>query len=275
MRLLLSISMMLLGTLTAGAQVVGQNTQPSGNGAYTMSVSTKLVIEAVNVKDKQGKSISGLTAKDFTVTENGVTQQINFCEYPELPGAPVAVSAKPAAAENIKVYNRLAVTQIAAEKPGDVRYKDRRLIAMYFDLTAMPPGDKLRALEAAQKFVRTQMTSADLVSIMRYGGGSVDVLQDFTDDHNRLLSILETLIVGENQQAEDVTDDAGASDAGAAFGQDSGEFNLFNTDRQLSALQTAAKMLRRLSAKKELIYFARGLTVHGMDNQPQLQATVD
>ena len=63
MRLLVSISMMLFGTLAAGAQVVGQNTQPSGsNGAYTMSVSSKLVIEAVNVKDKQGKSIRGLTA---------------------------------------------------------------------------------------------------------------------------------------------------------------------------------------------------------------------
>ena len=273
MRLFLSISMMLVGVLNLGAQVVGQNTQPSGDGTYTMSVSSKLVVEAVNVKDKQGKSISGLTAKDFTVTENGVAQRISFCEYQELPVAPVAAPVK--TPESIRVYNRLAVTQIAAEKPGDVRYKDRRLISIYFDLTAMPPGDKLRALEAAQKFIRTQMTSADLVSLMRYGGGSVDVLQDFTDDHNRLLSILETLIVGENQQSEDVTDDAGTADAGAAFGQDSGEFNLFNTDRQLSALQTAAKMLGRLSEKKVLIYFASGLTLHGVDNQAQLHATVD
>ena len=107
------------------------------------------------------------------------------------------------------------MTQIAAEKPGDVKYKDKRLIAMYFDLTAMPPGDKLRALEAAEKFIRTQMTSSDLVSIMRYGGGSVDVLQDFTDDHNKLLSILETLIVGENQQTEDTTNDASSGRYGS------------------------------------------------------------
>ena len=66
-------------------------------------------------------------------------------------------------------------------------------------MTAMPPADQLRALAAAKKFVRTQMTSADLVSILRYSGGSVDVLQDFTDDRNRLLSILETMIVGEGQ----------------------------------------------------------------------------
>lgn len=277
MRLLISIlaSMLLVGTLAAGAQVIGQNTQPgSGNGTYTMSVSSKLVIEAVNVKDKQGRSISGLTAKDFTVTESGAPQHVSFCEYQEMPATPVAALAKPVA-ENITVYNRLAVTQIAPEKPGDVRYKDKRLIAMYFDLTALPPGDKLRALEAAQKFIRTQMTSADLVSIVRYGGGSVDVLQDFTGDHNRLLSILETLIVGENQQTEDTTDDASASDTGAAFGQDSSEFNLFNTDRQLSALQTVATMLGRLSERKVLIYFASGLTLHGVDNQAQLHATVD
>jgi VWFA-related protein len=271
MRLLLT--MMLLGTLTGRAQVVGQNTQPTGdNGVYTMSVSAKLVVEAVNVKDKQGMSVSGLTAKDFTVTEDGVPQQISFCEYQKLPSAPLIAPAKP---ENITVYNRLAVTQIATEKPGDVRYKNRRLIALYFDLTAMPPDDKLRALEAAQKFIRTQMTSSDLVSIMRYGGSSVDVLQDFTDDHNRLLSIIETLIVGENQQSEDITDDADAADTGAAFGQDSGEFNLFNTDRQLSALQTAAKMLGRLSEKKVLVYFASGMTLHGVDNQAQLHATID
>ena len=273
MRWHVPISVMLAAALSARAQVVGQNTQPGANGTFTLSVSSKLVIEAVNVKDKQGKSINGLRAKDFTVTENGVEQKISFCEYQELPAAPDAMQKK--TPENVIVYNRLAVTQIAAEKPGDVKYKNKRLISIYFDLTAMPPEDKVRALEAGEKFVRTQMTSSDLVSIMRYGGGSVDVLQDFTDDHNKLLSVMETLIVGENQQSEDITNDASAADQGAAFGQDSGEFNLFNTDRQLSALQTAAKMLGRLSEKKVLIYFASGLTLHGVDNQAQLHATVD
>jgi VWFA-related protein len=273
--LFLLFTTMLLATSTVAAQVVGQNAQPGGaSGAFTMSLSSNLVVEPINVKDKQGRPLKGLTAKDFTITENGVPQQISFCDYQELPTAPVAPAVKPAP-ENITVYNRLSVTQISPETPGTVRYKDRRLIAMYFDLTAMPPEDKLRALLAAQKFIRTQMTSADLVSIMRYGGSSVDVLQDFTDDHDRLLSILETLIVGENQQSQDIASDAATADTGAAFGQDNSEFNLFNTDRQLSALQTAAKMLGRLSEKKVLIYFASGLTLHGIDNQAQLHATIN
>jgi VWFA-related protein len=273
--LILALLFVTVSVRASSAQVVGQNTKQGAEQTYTLSVGTKLVIEAVNVKDKQGKTIPGLTAKDFTITEDGVVQKVSFCDYQSLPTVPDAPVTKSAAKENITVYNRLVPSQIAAEKPGEQKYKDRRLISMYFDLTNMPPGDKLRALEAAQKFIRTQMTSADLVSLMRYGGSSVDVLQDFTADHDRLLSILETLIVGENQQSEDIADDAGSADTGAAFGQDNGEFNLFNTDRQLAALQTAAKMLGRLSEKKVLVYFASGIQLHGVDNQAQLHATID
>src|SRR5262249_58828623 len=73
----------------------------------------------------------------------------------------------------------------------------------------------------------------------------------------------------------DTANDASSSDTGAAFGQDDSEFNIFNTDRQLSALQTAARMLGQLSEKKALIYFASGLRLNGIDNQAQLHATIN
>src|SRR6202162_2834368 len=142
-------------------------------------------------------------------------------------------------------------------------------------MSAMRPADQMRALSAAQQFIRTQMTTVDLVSILRYQGGSVDILQDFTADRNKLLSILTTLVVGEGQGSFETIDDASSADTGAAFGQDDSEFNIFNTDRQLSALQTAAKMLGQLSEKKSLISFAAGLRLNGIDNQAQLRATVD
>jgi VWFA-related protein len=269
------VAAMLLWTLSTAAQQTGQNAPPPGQGTDKITLSTQLVVETVAVKDKKGNPIEGLSAKDFSVTEDGVPQAIRFCEHQELPetlgAAPVARSGP----ENIKIYHELARTRISPEAPGNIRYKDRRLLALYFDMTAMPPADQLRGLAAAQKFIRTQMTSADLVSILRYTGGAVDVLQDFTDDRNRLLSIIETLIVGEGQGSDESTDDASTSDTGAAFGQDDSEFNIFNTDRQLSALQTAAKMLGQLSEKKSLIYFASGLRLNGINNQAQLHATID
>src|SRR5580692_10656374 len=192
-----------------------------------------------------------------------------------MPSTLSDVPLTPSGPENIKIYNTLTRTQITPEAPGDVRYKDHRLLALYFDMTAMRPPDQLRALSAAEKFIRTQMTTADLVSILRYSGGSVDVLQDFTADRNKLLSILETMVVGEGQGDAESVDDASSADTGAAFGQDDSEFNVFNTDRQLSALQTAAQMLGQLNEKKSLIYFASGLHLNGVDNQAQLHATVD
>ena len=261
----------------APAQTIGQN-KPTGanagaNEPYTLSVRSQLVVEAVTVKDKQGHSVAGLTADDFALTEDGVPQKIRFCEQQTLPTA--AEPLPPQKDESITIYKRLSRTQVTPEQSESTRYKDRRLLALYFDMSAMAPGDQLRALDAAETFIRKQMTSVDLVSILRYAGGSVDVLQDFTADRNRLLSILQTLIVGEGQGSEESISDASSVDTGAAFGQDDSEFNVFNTDRQLSALQTAAKMLGGLNERKSLIYFASGLQLNGVDNQAQLHATVD
>ena len=73
---------------------------------------------------------------------------------------------------------------------------------------------------------------------------------------------------------ENLSDDSTA-DTGAAFTQDDSEFNIFNTDRQLSALETAARMLGSLNEKKALVYFASGMQRNGVDNQAQLQATIN
>ena len=259
---------------SSSAQQIGQNKSADAQDNFTMSVKVQLVVEAVVVKDKQGNPIHGLTASDFTVTEDNVPQTIKFFEHEDLASATPLPQSKPGQ-EDLKIYKQLARTQIAPETTTNQKYKNRRLLALYFDMSAMMPADQMRALSAAQKFVRTQMTSVDLVAILRYNAGSVDVLQDFTDNRDRLLSILQTLIVGEGQESAEEVDDASSSDTGAAFGQDDSEFNIFNTDRQLSALQTAAKMLGQLNEKKSLIYFAGGMRLNGVDNQAQLHATVD
>jgi VWFA-related protein len=260
-------------------QQIGRNKGTDQSPTYTLTVKSQLVVETVVVKDKQGHFINGLDAKNFTVTEDGVAQTIRFCDHETLPvtGSPLPVM--PTDDEDVRIYKRLTRTAIAPEGPaqenGSTRYQSRRLLALYFDMTAMEPEDQQRALIAAEKFIRTQMTPADMISIMRFAGGSVDVLQDFTADRNRLLSILQTMIVGEGQGSADSIDDSSSADTGAAFGQDDSEFNIFNTDRQLSALQTASKMLAGMNEKKALIYFASGLRLNGVDNQAQLHATVD
>src|SRR6202051_3812212 len=260
--------------LAASAQQVGQNAASPSSATATFQSNTQLVIETVSVKGKDGKPIENLSAKDFTVTEDGVPQIIRFFEYQKLQDtAPDAPSTSQSA--GAAPLPKLPKSQITPEAPGNVKYQDHRLLALYFDMSAMPEADQLRAFTAARTFIQKQMTSSDLMALMVYQQGAVQILQDFTNDRDRLLSIVETLIVGEDQNSGDTTQDASSADTGAAFGQDDSEFNIFSTDRQLSALQTAAKMLGSLSEKKALIYFASGVRLNGVDNQAQLHATIN
>src|SRR5579863_7742609 len=89
------------------------------------SANTQLVVEIVNAKDKSGKPIEGLTAKDFVVTENGVPQRVSFCEFQKLEEEPlpefkpqplVAASVAPAQPAVAPVTQ----TQISPEQPGDI-----------------------------------------------------------------------------------------------------------------------------------------------------------
>ena len=96
--------------------------------------------------------------------------------------------------------------------------------------------------------------------------------QDFTNDRAALREVIDTLIYGEDKDGDGIPD---TRRLGTAFGQDDAEFNIFNTDRQLSALQTAVSMLRPLPEQKSLVYFASGLRLNGTDNQAQLRATVN
>jgi VWFA-related protein len=274
MRRLLFIILALVAA-SGSAQQVGQNKSADAQDNFTLTMKVQLVVEAVVVKDKQGNAVQGLTAKDFVLTEDGVPQTIKFCEHQDLSASTQPLPVSKAGTEDIHIYKKLARTQIAPESVDNERYKSRRLLALYFDMSAMRPADQIRALTAAEQFLRTQMTSVDLVAIMRYNSASVDILQDFTGDRSKLLSIIETMIVGEGQDSAEDIDDAASADTGAAFGQDDSEFNVFNTDRQLSALETAARMLGQVQEKKSLIYFAGGLRLNGIDNQAQLHATVD
>ncbi len=272
---LISVLALLLCAVVCNGQTVGSNTTPGSAANHPLTASSQVVVETVVVKDKKGNFVGGLTAKDFSVAEDGVAQKISFFEHQKLETASSPLPVVPRDQEQITIYKKLDRTGIAPESPSDSQYHDHRLLALYFDMTSMPPEDQDRALAAAETFVRRDMTSADLVAIFRYNGGSVDVLQDFTSDRNRLLSILQTMIVGEGQGSTEEVEDASSADTGAAFGQDNSEFNIFNTDRQLSALETASKMLGQVSEKKSLIYFASGLRLNGIDNQAQLHATVD
>ena len=249
-----------------------------GGQQPTFRSGAQLTIVNVTVTGKDGRPIEGLTADDFALTEDSVPQTISFVAFQRMDAADASGSARlpplPPPPPNRPAQVAPTVQpQIASSPTGEVRYRNRRLLVLYFDLSAMPPPDQARAYSAARKFITEQITPQDLVAVMTFQGGAVRVKQDFTADRATLQEVIETLIYGEKKDADDMPDQT--NDVGTAFGQDDPEFNILNTDRQLSALQTAATMLRSLPEEKSLVYFASGLRLNGVDNQAQLRATIN
>jgi VWFA-related protein len=126
------------------------------------------------------------------------------------------------------------------------------MLVLYFDLGPMPAIDRARAFAVAQEFVRTKMQPVDLLAIMTACDG-VAVRQDFTDDRDRLLQMLDQLIA-----------DSGP-ESGAAV----------DVDRQLTRLHTAVNMLGSLQGKKAMVYFVTpAARTESVELQPLIDAAI-
>jgi len=270
---LTGIAAVLLAAQALSAQQPAAGQQPVQ--PPTFRAKTQLIIRNVTVKDKSGKVIEGLTASDFVVTEDKEPQDIAFVEFQQLrksaeTATPMASAPPPSVQPPTPLEGQAAV--ISSPPGGGIRYQDRKLLVLYFDTSSMFGGDLIRAYLNARKYVESMMSPSDVMAIMEYKGGAVRVRQDFTDDRPRLVEIINKMIYGEDQDGDGFPDNP---ELGTAFGQNDAEFNLFNTDRQLAALQTAITMLKPLPEQKTLIYFASGIRLNGSDNQAQMRATVN
>jgi len=117
------------------------------------------------------------------LTEDGVPQAIRYCEHQDLAETTKPLLAMTTATEDVTIYDRLARAQIAPETMDNQRYKNRRLLAFYFDMSALPPPTRCAPLKPGKNRAHAD-DYGGLVAILRYQGGSVDILQDFTADRN-------------------------------------------------------------------------------------------
>lgn len=245
-----------------------------GSDKPLVSIGTSLVTLDITVKDKSGKPIEGLKQSDFSVQEDGKPQKISIFEPQKLtlqPEPPPQLTL----ADQLKLPE-IPKTTITVEAPGKVQYHDKRLMAFYFDFSTMQIAEQVRAQDAALEFLNKKITKDDMVAIFFYAS-QVQILSDFTNDRETLENTIKQLPIGEASELAALADTGGCSeeDTGAAFTADESEFNVFNTDQKLYALEKVSKILAGLPEKKQLIYFNGGINKTGVDNQAQLEASVN
>jgi VWFA-related protein len=237
---------------------------------YVFHSESDLVLVTVTVQDKNGKFVPGLKPENFTILEDNKPQKIvsfDIENVDTLPSLDVA-QAKPLP----ESQPALAAPASSATDP----FKDRRLIVLFFDLSAMEPDEIDHAITSAEHYVDTQMLPADLVSIVSLGS-SLLVNQDFTGDRTLLKKQLDAFSTGSGQGFEEGTTGTteGTPDSGQPFTADDTEYNIFNTDRRLEALRSVAEKLSHVQQKKSLIYFSSGMDRTGIENQSELRAAVN
>jgi VWFA-related protein len=232
----------------------------------------------VDVRDRSGKPIKGLKPEQFSVSDNGKAQKISIFTYEDIEAVETA-GAEDANAKPI-VIPVDSPTPVSEEDISN-QVRDRRLMVLFFDLTSMGNDDLLRARDGAQKFINKQMTPADLVSVVVYGS-SLSVWADFTNDRARLRKALARLTPGVSADLSTglyAAAQEGEYDVqgytGAAFTPDETEFNVFNTDQKLAAVEGLANVLATIPGRKSIIEFTSGVTQTGEENRTELRAATD
>src|SRR5580693_9278856 len=290
-----SITMLLLagfaiGCVSSRAQSSQQSTpspatptpSPSSqelasNQTPAIRASSDLVRIDVEVTDKSGKPVKGLTPEQFSITENGKAQKISIFTFQDIEKMETAQSddTKP-----IVVAIDSPNTPAATEAISD-QVRDRRMLVLFFDLTSMQTDDIARAHDAALKFVQKQMTSADLVSIVVYAA-RLTVWADFTNDRSKLEKAVARLTPDVASQLADLSYAAAQNGeydvqqyTGAAYTADETEFNAFNTDQKLLAVQGLVNVLAAIPGRKAVIEFTGGITQTGEENRTELRAATD
>lgn len=255
------------------AQNQGQN-QSNDQSEYTFRVSSDLILVNVTVRDKNGNFITGLKRGDFTILEDNKPQKVVSFDLENVDAIANqnVAQAKPLTAEQAAMPSAPAP---AAAETGN-QFKDRRLIVLFFDLSAMEPDEIDHAVTSAEHYVDTQMAPADMVSIVSLGSALL-VNQDFTSDRDLLKKQIQAFGEGSGQGYEEGTTGSteGTPDTGQPFTADDTEYNIFNTDRRLEALRSVAEKLSHLQQKKSLIYFSSGMDRTGIENQSELRAATN
>jgi VWFA-related protein len=247
---------------------------PSQQGSeYVFRTGSDLVLVNVTVRDKSGNLVQGLKPENFTILEDNKPQKVVSFDVENVDAVPASdvAQAQPLPEIAPERENPSASAADAAKQ-----FKDRRLIILFFDLSAMEPDEIDHAVTSAEHYVDTQMAPADLVSIVSLGS-SLLVNQDFSADRALLKKQLQQFSSGSGQGFEEGTTGTteGTPDTGQPFTADDTEYNIFNTDRRLEALRSVAEKLAHVQQKKSLIYFSSGMDRTGIENQSELRAAVN
>ena len=248
----------------------GQQTESPAESRGVLKVSTEIVLVHVVARDKHGNLIKDLKKEDFTLYEDGKKQDLASFDFEKVDEMVMAGAAGKTVTGTAAEADKGGLLNKNTPKSLDAR--DRRLMLMFFDFSAMEPDDIDRSVDAAKKYVNSKMQPADMVALMSLAT-NLQLDLDFTDDKTKILAKLSAYNSSEGQGFESGAEGSseGQAETSGSYTADDTDYNTFSADRKLLALESVMQGMGKIPQKKSLVYFSNGITQSGIDNQTALR----
>jgi VWFA-related protein len=149
--------------------------QAQPNGPYTFSVGSNMVLVPVVVSDKHGQHVTGLTANDFDVREDGKEQAIAGFEE---------VSAENTVVQRVVVAPNSFTNQVAAAHP-------KKLEIILLDLLNTPASGRFEARRGLVQFLSKSTEPDTLLALLVLRADGVQIIHNFTSDPAILMAAIK------------------------------------------------------------------------------------
>jgi VWFA-related protein len=207
-------------------------------------------IDAV-VTGKDGKFVDGLEQYDFMVEEDGELQTLVYVDH---------FVARNIAAEDEADDDVIAIDLDGAQDPQTMLpvVRDRRMIVLYFDLTQLTREEQKRSVAMALKFIKEEMTSADLVAVVSHSDQLrvKDILTNYREGIEDAVAKLDPEFdPGLQATTGPTVDDIKPQDEEGSPGSDETERAIFDADNSSSCLQALSALLGGIPGRKSVIEF--------------------
>ncbi|HKD79159.1 MAG TPA: VWA domain-containing protein [Candidatus Angelobacter sp.] len=261
--------------LTSQEKKAADQPQAQPNAPYTFSIGANMVLVPVVVSDKHGQHVTGLTANDFELREDGKEQKIAGFEE---------INAEKTAVQRVVVAPNSFTNQVAAAHP-------KKLEIILLDLLNTPVSGRVEARRGLAQFLSQSTEPDTLLALLVLRGDGVQIIHNFTSDPSVLVAAVKkaqapaaaldspalntnggdvdaearqihAIVTGQNAAA---TVGGSANPTGALVAMERGQEALTDKSRQdadalltLRGLQQIARYFAAVPGRKSLIWASTG-----------------
>src|SRR5436309_16061346 len=122
--------------LQAAAPLMAQQTGQAGTNEARIQVTSELVLVNVVAHDRKGNLVRDLKKGDFTLFEDGKKQEISTFDFENVDELRTAGAAE----ATVSGVTGGTVLRSGKQTAPSLDARDRRMILLFFDFSAMEPG---------------------------------------------------------------------------------------------------------------------------------------